>query len=248
MKESIFYNGFYFTEYHYERYHYTDARVGANRHFLGLLEEGRCRIVSDTVTIEAEAGEPFYIPKGLSYQSYWYSAGTVRLRSCGFDLFPEADSVSLPLQKLPRALADPIRRIPPVGHPDSAALGALFTALGQALPEMQRSDHGPAVCLWEQAVSFMQLHTEASVAEVARHCGVSESALYASFKRHGSTPNRTRQEILVKEAVHLLTTTDLSVQDISDRLGFSSAAYFRKVFAGHTGQTPRQTRKLAAKV
>lgn len=248
MKESLFYTAFNFTTYRYLHYHYTDARDGASRHFLGMLESGNCRIVSDDITIEAGPGEPFYIPKGLPYQSYWFSSDRVYLRSYGFDLFPEMGQNSYKLQKLPLELAEPLRTIPLVGHPDSTALGALFTVLGQALPLMDRDGPESSICLWEQAVAYMQQHTNSTAAEVARYCGVSESALYASFKRHGSTPNRTRQELLMQEAVRLLTTTDLPVQEVSDRLGFSSTSYFRKLLAAQTGKTPTQIRKNAVKV
>ncbi len=248
MNHTDFCKSFYFTEYRYGRYHHTDARNGASSHFIGMLEEGRCRIVSDDALIEAGPGEPFYIPMGLPYQSYWYSDGTVRLRSCGFDLFPEMDKIAFRLQKLPPELADDVRRIPLEGRPDSRALGALFSVLGKALVLMERSARESSVCVWEQAMEYMRGHIDCRVAEVARHCGVSESALYASFKRHGSTPNGARQALLAQEARRLLTTTDMSVQDISDRLGFSSAAYFRKVLHQHTGKTPTQLRKAAAKV
>lgn len=248
MKEADFCKAFHFTEYRYERYHYTDAREGADRHFIGMLEEGRCRIVSDGVTVEAGPGEPFYIPRGLPYQSYWFSDGRIRLRSYGFDFFPEGAEASYPLQKLPAAMEDQVRQIPSRGRPDSAALGAFFSLLGVALEQMQRSDRETTQCLWQQAVAYMREHRDCRAAEVARFCGVSESALYASFKRHGSTPNELRQALLVEEAVRLLSTTDAPVQEVSDLLGFSSASYFRKVLAKHTGKTPTQLRKAAAKV
>lgn len=248
MNRADFSKAFYFTEYRYGHYHYTDARDGASRHFIGMLEEGRCRIVSDNAVVEAGPGEPFYIPMGLPYQSYWFSEGSVRLRSCGFELFPEMDNAAFRLQSLPVELAEDVRRIPLTGRPDSAGLGELFAVLGKAMPRMERSDREPSVCLYEQAMEFMRSHSDCRMGEVARHCGVSESALYASFKRHGTTPNGARQALLAQEARHLLTTTDMSVQDISDRLGFSSASYFRKVLFRHTGKTPTQVRKAAAKV
>ena len=102
--------------------------------------------------------------------------------------------------------------------------------------------------LLEQATEYMRLHPDCRIAEVARHCGISESALYAAFRRENTTPNKVRQELLIRTAVHLLTTTDASIQDISDRLNFSSASYFRKVLREHTGNTPSQLRKAAMKV
>lgn len=247
MNHTDFCKSFFFTEYRYGRSHYTDARTGADRHYLALLEEGYCRIVSEDRIIEAGPGQPFYIPLGLPYQSYWFSDTTVRFRSCGFALFPEMAEAAFCLQVLPEVFADEVRRIPLNGRPDSAALGELFRALGAVLPHMERQTPS-SVCLWEQAMEYMRIHRDCRVAEVAHHCGVSESALYASFRRHGTTPNGARQQLLVEEAVHLLTTTDSSVQEISDGLGFSSSAYFRKVLRQHMGKTPMQIRKNAAKV
>lgn len=247
MNHTIF-SKFYFTEFHYQGYHHTDARKGAACNYIGMLEQGHCRIVSDDVTIEAGPGEPFFIPKGLRYQSYWYCEGSIRLRSCGFDSFPEARKSSFPLQKLSLSLADAVRQIPLKGTPDSAALGALFSVLGTALSAMQQSSDLSFARLLEQATEYMRLSPDCRMAEVAHHCGISESALYAAFRREGTTPNKVRQELLIRTAVHLLTTTDASIQDVSDRLNFSSVSYFRKVLREHTGKTPSQLRKDAMKV
>lgn len=248
MNHTTFYKSFYFTEYRYRHYHYTDARKGSPYHYIGMLEKGRCRIVSDNVTIEAGPGEPFFIPKDLPYQSYWFDEDSILLRSCGFQFFPEAQKSSFVLQKLPHSLADAVRQIPLEGRPDSAALGALFAVLGSVLGSMEQSRKASAVQLVEQAAEYMQRHSDCRMAEVARHCGVSESTLYAAFQREGTTPNKVRQELLVRDAIHLLTTSDASIQDISDRLGFSSTSYFRKVLHAHTGKTPTQLRKTATKI
>lgn len=248
MNHITFYNSFYFTEYSYLRYHYTDARKGSPYHYIGMLEKGKCRIVSDDVTIEAGPGEPFYIPKNLQYQSYWFDEDSIFLRSCGFQFFPEAQNSGFLLQKLPRSLADAVRQIPLNGRPDSIALGAMFFVLGVALESMTQSKKAAHAQLVEQAAEYMQQYTNCRMAEVARYCGVSESTLYAAFQREETTPNRVRQEMLVRNAIHLLTTSDAGIQEISDRLGFSSTSYFRKVLHAYTGKTPSQLRKTATKV
>lgn len=248
MKGINFSKSFFFTRYHYKHTHHTDAGSGASRHFLGLLEKGRCRIVSEGRTIEAQAGQVFYIPMGLPYQSYWFSDDAVVFRSYGFDWFPENQSETYPLQVLPPEAGAILSPVPLCGYPDSQSLGALFTALGQLLPLMEQAKPGRARCVWADAVAYLQAHPDCPVAELAHHCGVSESALYTSFQRHGSTPNLTRQAILVEEAKRLLRSTDESIQQISDRLGFSSPSYFRKVFCRHTGQTPTQVRRAGTRV
>ena len=84
------------------------------------------------------------------------------------------------------------------------------------------------------------------VRDVARYCNVSLSGLYGIFQKVlEKTPNEVRQEIQCKNAVHLLTTTNLSVEEISSRLHFSSSSYFRKILRKHTGKTPLAIRKGA---
>ena len=43
-------------------------------------------------------------------------------------------------------------------------------------------------------------------------------------------------------ARQLLTTTDLTVQQIAAELNFTNRTHFYKLFAEHTGMTPRQYR------
>ena len=59
----------------------------------------------------------------------------------------------------------------------------------------------------------------------------------------GKTPNRLRQEAKCQQAVKLLTCTDLSVEQISTQLGFSSSSYFRKIFHSKVHKTPTAYRK-----
>lgn len=98
----------------------------------------------------------------------------------------------------------------------------------------------------ENAMEYMDRHPDFKIADIAKYCSISESGIYSLFKRElNQTPNEVRLKILCKKAVLLLTTTDRSIQDISDALGFSSASYFRKTLKQHVGKTPSKIRKDA---
>lgn len=238
-KQAVFSNNFKFVEYQFRNYRYSDNRSGAPMHFLAVLEEGTCRIVSQAGSLELRAGDGFYIPMGLSYQSYW-EGERIRFLSYGFRLFPDAAGQRFLLQKLPAAK---IRSIP-IGDPDAAALGQFFGVLGQLVPHMASESACQAKQLTEAALKYMRMHPTDRISQVAHSCCVSESGLYAAFRRElGITPNHARQQVLVEHSVHLLTSTDLSPSQISDSLGFSSVSYFRKVLRQHTGQSPLQIRK-----
>jgi len=95
-----------------------------------------------------------------------------------------------------------------------------------------------------KATACMRQDPYAQIDQVARQVGISQSTLYSAFKKQlGITPNTMRQKILCEKARELLTTTSLSVEEVSSQLGFSSSSYFRKILQKHTGKTPLAIRK-----
>lgn len=232
-----------------ERYHYTDNRRGSPMHYIALMRSGHARIVSEKRTLEITAGQPFYIPKALPYQSYWYSEDLICFDSYGFDAFPSLDRRAYPLQMLSQdaKILSMIDQLAADKRICSRTLGLFFTLLGTLLPQMETESVDRSQKLIEVSKEYLYHHPDAQVAEVARHCGVSESGLYAAFSRSGSmTPNDLRQKILSERAVELLTSTDLSIEEVSSRLNFSSTSYFRKILKKHTGKTPSEIRRSAA--
>lgn len=95
-----------------------------------------------------------------------------------------------------------------------------------------------------QTKNYLIHHPFASVKELAKHCAVSEAALYSAFQKSSDiTPNELKNRLLLEKAKELLISTDKSVEYISDVLNFSSTSYFRKKFKKHFGITPREMRK-----
>lgn len=242
------FSNFLFRRICHRKYRYTDGRSGASMHFIGYLRKGTAKLVSGNVAVMLNPGDLFYIPKGEPYQSYWYGdeGVDVEFDSFGFHLFPEAESRRFVLQRFPaadgeKALVDGISRTG-----DSASLGNLYTLLSLLLPRMAYTDATPEGGIITAAENYLWKNPHAKIGEVARYCGISESGLYSAFsKEGGQTPNELRLQILSKKAAELLQTTDLPVETISARLGFSSTSYFRKVLGKYTGKTPRELRKQA---
>ena len=59
----------------------------------------------------------------------------------------------------------------------------------------------------------------------------------------GLTPLRFVQRIRVAHAAHLLETTQASVEDVAERVGYADAAAFRRAFRRHVGAAPRGRRR-----
>jgi len=84
-----------------------------------------------------------------------------------------------------------------------------------------------------------------SVKQLAAASFVSESTLSKKFKTEvGTTIGSYIDDLVLFEAEQLLLKTELSVQQISERLGFCDQFYFSRRFKKKYGETPQKYRKL----
>ena len=196
-----------------------------------------------------QPGEIFYIPKGLHYQSHWYGdkAGKIEFYSFGFSHIPSPNAYIL--QKVPSTpqAADLFQQLCQEMSNRELAIGLLYHFFGLVAGQLRRADKPYRNPVVEEAVRFLEKNPSARCSQVARHCNISESAIYALFRKHtGKTPNDVRLQALCEKAIAQLSTTNRSVQEISDLLGFSSTSYFRKTLRKYTGKTPLEIRKESA--
>ncbi|MGY6647829.1 helix-turn-helix domain-containing protein [Wenyingzhuangia sp. IMCC45574] len=90
----------------------------------------------------------------------------------------------------------------------------------------------------------LNLHTEITVKELADAQSLNVDYFSRIFKdTFGLRPNEYIQKKRVERAQLLLASTDNTLQEISDRVGFSNMSYFSRVFKKITGTTPLQYRK-----
>ena len=97
----------------------------------------------------------------------------------------------------------------------------------------------------EKAVSYINSHidNELSIAVIAREMNISKSVLYRQFNTVlGCTPIKYITEKRIEAAKKLLTSTDNTIEEIAVKSGFSSVAYFCKLFKKQSGMTPTRYR------
>lgn len=248
MDNAGFSNCFRFLTITLAKNHVTDNRGGTDRHFIGYLQQGHVTLETGDRVITADAGEAFYIPCGCRYVSTWTGESQIRFKSLGFRLFPDGANRRYLLQKL-KLDAEAVRLLEEISADQTVScrsVGLLFSLLGHLLPAMESEPVDPRAAIVEKAIACMVLNPEFGAEELSRYCGTSQSGLYAAFKQSaGITPVEMKHRLQAERAETLLTTTDLSVEEISSRLGFSSAAYFRRVLRQITGKTPREIRKAS---
>lgn len=243
MNSAEFCKSFTFVEFQFHHYHHTDNSHGINCHYFGYLKKGECLLVHGKTKISIKAGEFFYLPKGLHYHSYWKSDDMIVFDSFAFDYLPCKERYcmqKITLDHDAKTILTALSQDKTV-HPSS--VGLLYLLFGKVSDQMQLDTEQVMDKTVQDALHIMKQNSDMSMADIARTLSICESKLYYAFKHSlGKTPNTVRQEICCEKAIALLSSTDLSIEEISAKAGFSSSSYFRKIFFQVTGKTPRQVR------
>ncbi|MBE5991627.1 MAG: AraC family transcriptional regulator [Paenibacillaceae bacterium] len=89
-----------------------------------------------------------------------------------------------------------------------------------------------------------QYYKDIKMKELADELNVSLNHLISVFRKEtGITPNSYLQKSRMKQASILLSSTDMTMQEISSSVGISDANYFIKVFRKYYEETPTNYRK-----
>ena len=85
---------------------------------------------------------------------------------------------------------------------------------------------------------------EVSLSALARHFSLSESYIARLFREEvGCKPSSYAAGVRISVAKELLASTDLSMSEIAEKIGFSDVYYFSNSFKKATGVSPLQFRK-----
>lgn len=107
-----------------------------------------------------------------------------------------------------------------------------------------RTDHGDAVIADAQAWLSTHFSVASPVEEMVRRAGLAER----TFKRHftdatGFAPIDYVQRLRIEDAKRRLERTDAPADEISWKVGYEDAAFFRRLFKRVTGMTPGAYRR-----
>ena len=99
----------------------------------------------------------------------------------------------------------------------------------------------------EKIVSYIQANYMKNLTadELAHHFAISRTHMTRCFKEYtGFAPHEYITQLRIYNAKYLLKATDLSIDEISHRTGFSDSVYFIQVFKKIEGITPSKFRKM----
>ena len=177
---------------------------------------------------------------------YWIAKDYVCFDSIGFLYFPTVTANGYDLQKISvdTAIFNAFLPLSIEKNVNVSSIGDLYRFLGLLESILTPAATSKDTAAYEKLILLMKKNPHLTIPEYAELNNISESLLYRYVKKAtGKSPNRLRQEILCQKATELLCATDYTIEEICDRLGFSSAAYFRKVFEAVYKKSPSQMRK-----
>lgn len=114
------------------------------------------------------------------------------------------------------------------------------------LSEFYRNDYCAKYRTISKGITYLEQDEkqDLSINEIAKMCNVSEVYFRKLFKEYsGMTPTEFKTSTKIFRAKNYLKQDNISVSEISFRLGFEDVSYFIKVFKEQTSYTPNEYRK-----
>lgn len=119
-------------------------------------------------------------------------------------------------------------------------------SLRQCEDELREVQSSKALSERIREVLQAHLHESPSIGEVAARLNLSERTLRRRLDEEGINFRALLQDIRLDAAKHYLGATQMHIEGIAQRLGYSETANFRKAFKQMTGESPRAWRHRAS--
>ncbi len=227
---------------------------GTLGHYITYLLKGHGVFHINGQDIPCEPGQMVYTPKGLSYYSTWHNDGDIEIFSFAFDFFSSSKEpvygfkVFDPDEALSAERFEEILRLHErQGLDELRAIGLFYQLYADVAEHLTPQSVSPGYTKLLPALGYLETNVSSyriDNAKLADMCFMSQSSFYSTFRKEmGYTPVEYKNLLLVRQAVHLLVTTDDSLQTIAQKLGFSTPAYLRRVILHFTGLLPSAIRE-----
>lgn len=216
---------------------------------IGYILDGNAEFLYKGKTILATKGDLIYIAPETSYYSLWKGFPDIKLYSITFKLNNIIDYMDYRFQIIhdfPKSLFDNVYKYNNTDFFKTmsnmyALLSAVYSVLQKGSYNSKYEKIAPSIYFIEE-----NYNKNFSVKELSDLCNYSEARFFSLFKEVTEvTPIEYKHNIIIQYALKYLAETQMSVEQISSLLGFSSSNYFRKIFYKHTHITPKEVRKRA---
>lgn len=220
----------------------------------------------------AGVGDLLFVPMGSTYDGYWHCANSIahvislHFETAEIGIFGSQRSKVQTIrgEDFKAAAADPdfdyaheFERIAEICDETNKQSGSqerfeliwrFYRLLEVTIPCLVRRDESERDPGIDPALKFLKENYSkpCPVTELARLCNLSDSHFFVRFKRAmGVTPIEYKNRLMISNAERLLIDEpELSIEEVSERMGFSSSTYFRRIFKRMSSLSPRDFRKI----
>ncbi len=241
------------TNYHYLNTDVFDSLDTPRPHYcMGFIVDGEGQFEFEEKSITVKKGEIIFVPAGSQYRSTWTGSPDITYISMHFFFLshiPFPGNRHYEIQKISPSFEgefEPFfKNALSIDSSDTSdlfsALSYFYGIMGLISPRLVYSKKKKFDERIEQAILYLEEHytQNTSIDTLAEIAHMSVSHCYACFKAStGMTPVEYRNRLRIRYATMYLMQSSLSIEQISDKIGFESAKYFRKVFQNQIGCPP----------
>lgn len=214
-----------------------------------LIKNGIIEFAMPEERFCAQRGDVVFLPETAYYEAIFrIDLGAVDNYLVNFEadgFFSNITKPKLILKNVFSAYADTFEQIFEDGKNEELAFkcnAKLYLLLSSIIND--KNEKTDVDRLIEKAKKLLLQEENFSVENVARMCCLSESGFRKFFTENvGVAPTVYRNAEKISRAKSLLESTDKSIAEIAETLGFFDAAYFCKIFLKHVGVSPRRYAK-----
>lgn len=211
---------------------------------IGYLLKGEGEFLYKGKKYYAKEGDLIYISAGTRYYSFWRGYPEIEFYSIDFAFNVNSAYGEYRFQIVKNFKKDFFDKMYQAEN-SLQLTSALYSILCDLYPKMKKEQIFKNSSI-TPALDYIEKHflENISIKTLADLCNLSQSHFFTLFKKQTAlSPIQYKHNLLVENAIDMLTLTDKTIEEISEELNFSSSNYFRKIFTSITGHTPKEYRK-----
>ncbi len=245
MMELQYVSSFRMVWHKYKKTYTSGKLLTFSTNSIGYIKKGGVDFLFRGNVIPAKENDLVYIPCGTQYYSVWTGSPEIEFYQISFEFSSKlafSEHSFEIINDYPQEQLD-IMMMEYKSDP-MLALGRFYYMLSDIYNKLtvtektKFKDIAPAIEYIENNYA-----EPICIDSLSKLCNISSPALFKNFKAlTGVSPISYKHNVIVQHALNLLANTDLSIEEISYRLGFSSPNYFRTVFTKIAKKPPKYFR------
>lgn len=247
--ENIFVSELSGTRHVFHKYHFCRGNSNKRKSRIGIVIQGSGTYIYLNKKLKVSAGDAVFIPENIYCYSEWRGEPGIEVVYLSCFMHYESFKYEPQLLDIDEDAKNDILQIAQLLCTDEPQVLEAYSRFYKLLQSVNVALKSSVIAFdktLQGAIEYLTQNWDkcCCVADLARHCCVSESTLYHLFQRElGQTPIRFLNSIRINVAIEQLENTNHAISAISALVGFRSENHFRRVFTELTGTTPLKYRK-----